>query len=385
MERPYDLVVLGATGFTGGKTAEYLARNAPDGLRWAIAGRSNEKLDAVKARLVKIDSRCRDIGALHASVDDGGSLSRIAAQTRVLLTTVGPFVDYGEPVVRACIDERTDYVDSTGEPHFVQKLIDEYSPRAIGRNVRLVPSCGFDSVPADLGALFTVNRVPKGVPVRLSAFVSMRGTFSGGTERSVLKTLEMYQKSKPREVPPAPPERRLGLLKPRIRRRTDLGGWVAPFPTIDASVVLRSAASLDGYGPDFSYGHYAVHKTLPELLGALWVFGSLKFFARFAPVRSVLLKLIKKSGEGPPEDEMEKNWFKIRFIAECGDQITQTEVAGGDPATKETAKMLAESALCLARDREALPDASGVLTPAQAMGDVLLNRLQHKGLQFSVV
>ncbi len=385
MSRRYDVVVFGATGFTGAKTAEYLARAAPPDLRWAIAGRSQEKLEATKARLVSIDGRSRDVGTIAASVDDPESLARMAAQTRVLLTTVGPFIDYGEPVVRACVEQGADYVDSTGEPHFVQLVLARYGEEAARRKVRIVSSCGFDSIPADLGALFTVSQLPSTRPIRLSGYMKLQGVFSGGTERSAIKALAPPRETMAARTPSPTAGRRVRLESAKVRRRADLGGWAAPLPTIDASIVLRSAAAIERYGPDFSYTHHVIHPTLAGLVGAYCVFGSLAFLVRFAPMRALLLKLVKKSGVGPTEAQMRRSWFKLRFVAECDGKILQTEVSGGDPGYGETSKMLAESALCLVRDRESLPVRAGVLTPAEAMGEALLGRLQRAGLCFRVL
>jgi saccharopine dehydrogenase (NAD+, L-glutamate forming) len=383
-DRTYEVTVFGATGFTGGLTAEYLARHAPADLRWAVAGRNREKLEALRTRLLALGGGAREIGVVEASLDDPGSLARMAAQTRVLLTTVGPFIDYGEPVARACVEQGTDYIDSTGEPHFVELLLARYAAPADARGVRLVPSCGFDSIPADLGALFTVSQLPAGEPIQLRGYVSLKGTFSGGTERSAIKSLA--PPAEPLAVPKltATAGRKVEPLAASVQRRADVGGWVAPLPTIDASVVLRSAAALDAYGPAFGYAHHAVHGSFAILVAATLFFGTLAWFARIAPLRALLLKLVKPAGTGPTEAQMRAGRFKVQFVAECAGKTVRTEVSGGDPGYGETSKMLAESALCLARDRAELPTRAGVLTPASAMGALLLARLQRAGLQFRV-
>ncbi|HKP61895.1 MAG TPA: saccharopine dehydrogenase NADP-binding domain-containing protein [Polyangiales bacterium] len=383
--REYDLLVFGATGFTGGLTAEYLAKNAPAGLRWAIGGRSATKLAAVKARLCAINPACAAVGCVEASVDDLESLQRMAGKTRVLLTTVGPFIDYGEPVVRACIEQRTDYIDSTGEPNFIQLLLGRYAQAAAQRQVRLVPSCGFDAIPADLGALFTVRQLPNDQPIKLAGYMSLKAQFSGGTERSAIKS---WMPPSERIAAPslsATSGRQVGALPSKVERRPELGKWSSPLPTVDGPLVLRSAANLSCYGPDFRYSHNALHPSFGVLLAAGVVFGIAGFLARFRPMRELMLKLVKKSGEGPSQATMAESWFKLQFIAECAGKILQTEVSGGDPGYAETSKMLAESGMCLAQDREALPDLAGVLTPAQAMGETLLARLQRAGLSFRVV
>jgi short subunit dehydrogenase-like uncharacterized protein len=164
-----------------------------------------------------------------------------------------------------------------------------------------------------------------------------------------------------------------------------MDGWSAPLPTIDAAVVLRSATSLDRYGPDFSYAHHVIHPSFLVMLAAFWFFGSIAFWVRFGPFRALLLKMAKKSGDGPSDEQMSRSWFRMRFEAECAGQTITTEVSGGDPGYGETSKMLAESALCLAQDRASLPDRAGVLTPVEAMGEPLLGRLQRAGLKFDVL
>jgi len=186
---------------------------------------------------------------------------------------------------------------------------------------------------------------------------------------------------------PAAPSggRRVRLLTEKPGRRPDLGGWSAPLPTLDGAVVVRSAASSDRYGPDFSYSHNVIHPSVVVMWLAVVVFGGLAAVVRVAFIRNLLLSVVKKSGQGPSDERMAKSWFKLRFTAVSGDRTIQTEVSGGDPGYGETSKMLAESALCLALDRAALPARTGILTPAEAMGEVLIERLQRAGLKFAVV
>lgn len=383
-QRPFDVIVFGATGFTGGMTAEYLARNAPPELRWAIAGRSASKLESVKARLLAI-APARTIGVVEASVDDPASLARLAAQTRVVLTTVGPFIDHGEPLIKACIDEGTDYVDSTGEPFFVDRILVRHGKAAAQRGVRLVTCCGFDSIPADLGVLFTVKQLPEGAPIHVSGYMKLKGTFSGGTERSALKSLAPPPGAVKPELPLPSGGRRVRLVTEKPRRHPELGGWTSPLPTIDGAIVLRSAATLDRYGPDFSYSHNIVHPSFVVMWVAFWFFGGLAIVVRVPFIRDLLLGLVKKSGQGPTQQQMAQSWFKLRFIAESGGKKVVTEVSGGDPGYGETSKMLAESAMCLALDRAQLPPRFGVLTTAEAMGELLIARVQRAGLRFSVI
>ena len=211
--RPFDLVLFGATGFTGGLTAEYLARNAPDGCRWALVGRNQRKLEEVRTRLVEIDPALADLPLLVADAGDPASLEAVAEQARVVITTVGPYIEYGEPLVAACAEAGTDYVDLTGEPEFVDRMYVAHHARAVETGARIVHACGFDSIPHDLGALFTVEQLPQGVPIRMRGFVRSNATFSGGTFASALTAM-----SRARQMKQAHAERRKMEPRPEGRR-----------------------------------------------------------------------------------------------------------------------------------------------------------------------
>lgn len=386
-DRDYDIVLFGATGFAGGLTAEYLGQNAPAGTRWAIAGRSETKLIEVKERLVRIDPRCAEVGIVLADSSDAPSLQRLAGQTRVVATTVGPFVEYGEALVAACAAAGTDYVDITGEPEFVDRMWLSYHEQAKKTGARLVHCCGFDSIPHDLGAFFTVQQLPEGQPITLNGFVRASATFSAATYHSAVHAFSRVRKSsalskqrRGRENRSKGRRVRAGVSRPF--HQNDLDGWAVPLPTIDPVIVRRSARALDRYGPDFTYGHYALVKGLPTVVGSAVGVGGLFALAQLPPTKKLLLGL-KQAGEGPSAEKRAQSWFKVRFIGEGGGRRVVTEVAGGDPGYDETAKMLAESALCLVYDD--LPELSGQLTTAQAMGNALIDRLQRAGITFRVL
>jgi len=382
------LVVFGATGFTGELTAEYLARNAPADLRWALAGRNRQKLEAVRDRLAAIEPRCAELPLLHADADDPASLRAVAASAKAIITTVGPYIRFGEPLVAACAAEGTDYLDLTGEPEFVDRMYVAHHSRAVETGARIVHACGFDSIPPDLGAYFTVKQLPEGVPIRVEGFVSASGLPSGGTLDSALTAMSRARQtlSATRERRSAEPDfagpRKVGSVKERPRREPRVGGWALPMPTIDPQIVRRSARALERYGPDFSYGHYFVVKHLPVALGVVGGLGGLFALSQLPPARRFILSK-RASGEGPSAQQREQAWFKLRFIGEGGGERVLCEVAGGDPGYGETAKMLAEAALCLVRDE--LPESAGQVTTAVAMGDALLERLQRAGISFKVV
>src|SRR6478735_4324235 len=376
--RELDLVLFGATGFTGGLTADYLAQHAPAGLRWGLAGRNPTKLEGVRRRLSSLDPTLADLPLLHADVEDPASLADVAGRARVVITTVGPYVAYGEPLVAACAAAGTDYVDLTGEPEFVDRMYVRHHADAQRSGARIVHACGFDSIPHDLGVLFTVEQLPEGVPLNVRGFVRAGGKPSGGTFHSAMNAF-----SRVRETQQAHKERR-GVeggdngrkVRLQAKPHRELGYWAVPMPTIDPQVIARSARALERYGPDFTYGHYAGVKRLPIAVGGVAGAASLFAAAQVPPVRKLLLGRLSP-GDGPSESERAKSWFKVRFVGEGGGRRVVTMVSGGDPGYGETSKMLAESALCLAQDD--LPETSGQLTPAVAMGDKLIARLQRAG------
>ena len=386
-ERQYDLALFGATGFTGGLTARYLAANGPEGLRWALVGRSRGKLEAVRSGLE--DALGPGVPApdlIEADAADAAAMGRVAAATKVVATTVGPYALYGEPLVAACAAAGTDYADLTGEPEFVDRMWIENHARAQESRARLVHCCGFDSIPHDLGAYFTVKHLPEGVPLTVNGYVRFGGQFSGGTFHSAVNAVARARQAMSaarsrRQAERRPPDRRVRSAPARVRRDSELGGWAVPMPTIDGPIVRRSAAALKRYGPDFSYGHNVVAKRLTSLAGVGVGLGVVILMAPLPPTRKLLLKA-KAPGDGPSEAVRASSWFKVTFVGEGGGRRVVTEVSGGDPGYDETAKMLAESALCLAFDD--LPETAGQVTTAQAMGDPLLDRLQRAGMTFRV-
>ena len=386
-QREYDIVIFGATGFAGRLTAEYLARAVPPGVRWAIAGRNAGKLAEVRAGLTALDPALADLPLLTADVADPDSLRRLAESTRVLVTTVGPYVLYGDGVVGACAAAGTDYLDLTGEPEFVDTTYVRHHETAARTGARLIHAAGFDSVPHDLGALFTVEQLPDDAPLRVAGYVRVSGTFSGGTLYSALTAF-----SRPRQNVAATRARR--SLEPRTTGRTvhagagrpgrgPLGdGWALPFPSLDPQVVGRSARALDRYGPDFRYTHHvSVARLATAAALPLGVLGAAAA-AQIPPARRALLARVEP-GEGPSVARRAASWFTVTFVGEGGGQRVVTRVSGGDPGYDETAKMLGESALCLAQDD--LPDVAGQVTTAQAMGDTLIERLRRSGIDFETV
>ena len=390
-DRKFDVIVYGATGFTGSLVAAYLAEHGPETLRWAIAGRSLTKLEEVRTKLARIAKRFATLPIVEASADDPASLSKMAAQTRVVLTTVGPYALYGEPLVAACVEAATDYVDITGEPQFVDHCLATYDARAKDKRIRIVHCCGFDSIPHDLGAYFTARQLPSDAPMTVRGFVRSRGTFSGGTWHSALNAFadigaSMKRKGSGKKKAENPAEKRVVEGLPMaIYRESEINAWAVPLPTIDPAMVLRSARAVDSYGPLFRYGHYAAVKHLPVVIAGLVGVGTLVALAQNKHTRALLLDL-RKPGEGPTEAQRKSGWFEVTFVGESatGKRVL-TRVAGGEPGYAETSKMIAESAMCLALDREDIPQRFGVVTTAAAMGERLQERLMAAGMRFEIL
>lgn len=380
-------MLYGASGFLGQLVADHLARFPGRRLRWALAGRSRRKLERVRDQLVRIDPKLATLPLLLADSGDPVSMRELARAARVVISAVGPYIRHGEPLVAACAEAGTDYVDLAGEPEFVDLMWLRYHDLARERGARIIHCCGFDAVPHDLGAYFTVRQLPEGVPIQLEAFVRGGGQLSGGmlsTMATVLsrwrQLVDVRRERSRREGVPV--DRPISLVNGRVRFDRRVDSWVMPIRTMEPLMVLRSAAADERYGSEFQYSHYLQVKDLKTLAGLA---GSLSALAVAAQIPPVLRRLSSLSGRGvgPDAAERERGWFSVRFIGTGGGQTVYTEVSGGDPGAGESAKMLAESALCLAFDR--VPARAGVQTPANALGQRLIRRLNSRGIRFEVL
>ena len=401
--RTYDVVLYGATGFVGRLLASYLAEHTPPETRVALAGRSRARCEEVRAGL---PGAARDWDVLEADASDAPSLAAMAAGTRVLVTTVGPYARYGMPVVEACAQAGTHYADLTGEVLFVRDAIDRVDALARETGARIVHACGYDSIPSDLSALLLAERAAADGAgglrdVRLVATV--RGGFSGGTIDSMRAQIEAVQHDPARrrvlgDPYSLSPDR---AAEPDTRQprdagppaRTPDGRWTAPFvmAPFNTRIVRRSNALQDwAYGRDLRYGEVMGCGRGP--VGALTAAGLTAGLAgtmaamTFPPTRALLDRVLPAPGSGPGEKVREKGWFRMVVDAEAEDgrRYRATASGPGDPGYAATAVMLGESALALALDGDRLPARAGSLTPATAMGDVLVERLRAAGHTYEV-
>jgi short subunit dehydrogenase-like uncharacterized protein len=402
-DRSLDLVLFGATGFTGKLVARYLAEHAPPEARIALAGRSEEKLASVRSEL---PAAAAGWPLIVADKSDPSSLAELAGGTRAVITTVGPYAQGGLALVEACARAGTHYADLAGEVLFMRDSIDQFDALAKENGARIVHASGFDSIPFDLGVLVLREKVREEGAGELedttSMVVGMKGSFSGGTLASLLGQLDEakadqdrgrvmvdpYALSPDRDAEPdLGDERDLRTVK----RDSDSGAWLAPFvmAAINTRVVRRSNALQDwSYGRKFKYREVMAFRSGPAApamaAGLTAGLGGLMAGLSFGPTRSALLKALPSQGEGPSEKAREKGFFKVEIHTRTssGARYVCRVAAKGDPGYKATAVMLGEAGLCLALDGDKLPPAAGVLTPATAMGMPLVERLRAHGFTF---
>lgn len=401
---PFDIIVFGATGFTGRLVAEYLNNTygASGDVRWAMAGRSAGKLAEVRDAL-GIDA---SLPLLVADASDPEALAGLVKQARVVLTTVGPYQQYGEPLIRACAAAGTDYVDLCGEPGWMAQMIPQLQETARASGARIVFSCGFDSIPFDLGVVYAQHEAQQRLGASLTRVHGrvkvMKGTFSGGTVASMLATMEAIGRDRslvktlgnPFALTP-------GFKGPRqpndgIAAYDDLANsWTAPFvmAPINTKNVHRSHFLLGHpWGENFAYSERMLtgdgaggEKRAKKMARAAKLQTML---LAFAPTRALLRRFsLPKPGEGPNLEQREKGRYQVLFFGETADgrKLTASVAGDRDPGYGSTCKMIAESALCLVRDIDRLATPGGVWTPGAAMGMTLVKRLEEKaGLKFEV-
>jgi len=396
--RPIDVLLYGAGGFTGRQTVAELARYAPPGLRWALAGRHRAKLEAARDAA---DGPGRPAEILEADSARPDTVDAAVSRARVVLSTAGPFAVYGNPVVDACVRHRAHYVDITGETTWVADLIERHHAQAARDGTRIIPFCGFDSVPSDLGTLLLVEHLRSrgtGCGEVVAAF-RMRGGINGGTVATMFQLFESGQARRsghPFLLNPEPRERlsREEFLRERdphgVRWSPELGRWLAPYvmSMINTRVVRRSAAlaAQTGapYGAHFAYRELMATRgrTQATLIATGLAAAQL---ALASPLRPLLKRLLPAPGTGPSEETRRNGFFRLDLVAtgENGARGFGLVKDQGDPGNVVTVKIVCESALALAVDGARLPGGparGGVLTPATGMGQVLVDRLRARGM-----
>jgi len=437
--RPYDLLIYGATGFTGRLVALYLARHAPLTLRWGLAGRDPKKLQAVLSEVQKIQQTYQTIPQQPVGIviGHGDTVINVASATKAVITTVGPFMLYGEPLVKACVEVGTDYADITGESLWVHNMIQKYSNEAKKKGVCIVSMCGFDSIPADLGTFFIIDYIRRTYNVRVNEVTSYmygKGNVSGGTIASALNLANHPDRRiamnpyllVPSGAPnggPSPSSLVAPLRdggKPSFNILFKQYNMLFVMAAINNRVVRRSAGifALEGnqYGNNtntlsalnnsstvsstsnrsystapFRYSEYMLTRSWWTAWMTTLGLGSFMLLSGIPGFISFIRRFLPQPGEGPSEKAMKNSWFHYYLVAKTEEENSRTfigRVRGGDGGYEETSKMLAEVGLCFALHRNELPGVTlggGFLTPATCFGKVLLQRLQNANLLFEII
>lgn len=380
----------------------FVDHTLPEQVRWAIAGRNRQKLEAVRDEIGVV------VDVLVADSQDQQAIDAIISQTRVLLNTAGPFALYGNALVDACVRFRTHYVDITGETPWVRTLIDRYHAQAVADGTRIIPCCGFDSVPSDLGTYLIVRHLQRelGLPCKqVSAYFQAFGGFNGGTLASAFNLYdspEAAQMNHPFLLNPSTSHTQAEVDRNRDPQTpsfdADFNTWVAPFfmGVVNTRIVRRSCALYEEwqepYGLGFTYQEYLKFDEPLAWLKATGVTAGLALFMgvlQQSQGRSLLHPLLPQPGSGPSEQTMNEGWFSCELI---GTAVDGRKVRGlirdqGDPGNRATVKFVCESALSLALQADELPGAQvrgGILTPATGLGDVLAERLRRAGMTVTV-
>jgi short subunit dehydrogenase-like uncharacterized protein len=391
MEKDIDIIIYGATGFTGKLCVKYF-QSLNTTVTWAMAGRN-----LIKLKKVAEDHQAK-VEILLADSDDESALDNLTSRARVILSTTGPFHRYGSKLVASCVKNNAHYVDITGENFWVKGLIDKHHVKASAKGIRIIPSCGFDSIPSDLGAFFSAQAVGKPIK-RIESFHSYEGGASGGTLETMFSMGELDlgdDLTNPFLLNPEDSysDKQMQLSSDRvgIAKKSEINAWSGPFimATANTRVVRRTEALLalrqESYGSDFTYQEHAFHKSWWSAAKSLVLTG-LSVLVLLSPLKRLIKPFLPKPGEGPSESVQENGWFDCKFIVEADDGTKSVfNMNGkGDPGYKVTSKLVSECALCLIEDQDTLPGGSeygGILTSASGLGESLIARLKRVGINF---
>ena len=391
MQKDIDIIIYGATGFTGKLCVKYF-QSLDTTVTWAMAGRNLTKLEKVA------EENQTKVEILIADSDDEKALDNLTSRARVILSTTGPFHRYGSKLVASCIKKHTHYVDITGENFWVKSLIEKHHKDASAKGIRIIPSCGFDSIPSDLGTFFAAKALSQPIK-RIESFHSYQGGASGGTLETMFSMGELDlgdDLTDPFLLNPedsySNKQKQLSSDRIGIAKKPEINAWSGPFimATANTRVVRRTEALLalrqESYGTDFTYQEHAFHKSWFSAVKSLLLTG-LSVLVLLSPLKRLAKPFLPKPGEGPSESVQENGWFDCKYIVETEEGIKKVfNMSGkGDPGYKVTSKLVSECALCLIENEDTLPGGNaygGVLTSASGLGDSLIARLKNAGISF---
>ena len=386
-----SIIIYGATGFTGKLCVKYF-QSLDTTVTWAMAGRNLIKLENVAKE------NQTNVEILIADSDDEKALDNLTSRARVILSTTGPFHRYGSKLVASCIKNHTHYVDITGENFWVKGLIEKHHKEASAKGIRIIPSCGFDSIPSDLGTFFAAKALSQPIK-RIESFHSYQGGASGGTLETMFSMGELDlgdDLTDPFLLNPedsySNKQKQLSSDRVGIAKKPEINAWSGPFimATANTRVVRRTEALLalrqESYGADFTYQEHAFHKSWFSAVKSLILTG-LSVLVLLSPLKRLVKPFLPKPGEGPSESVQENGWFDCKYIVETEEGTKKVfNMSGkGDPGYKVTSKLVSECALCLIEDLERLPggpEYGGILTSAAGLGSPLITRLKKAGISF---
>ena len=373
--KKYDLIVYGASGFTGQLICEYLSDHKDvSNLKWAISGRDIEKLKSISTQF---STEKNKIDVLYADSFDKTSLDSISSQSKLIITTVGPYAIYGELLVESCIENQTYYLDLTGEPHFVHKIKEKYAQKAYDNNVAIIHSCGFESIPPDIGVYSAINHLNE-PNADVSYFFESNGDISGGTWASFINSLSSSRPIVSTESNKHHKSKSNKHTK-KVFFHKEFKRWALFFPVIDKYIVRQTSKSFSQYGEGFSFSEYMLFKSWGKLAFILIGIFIVNIISKSKWIKKWLLSL-KPSGSGPSKEQRDKNWFTAKVIARGKKNSVMTTIKGGDPGYGDTSKFISEMALCILTQSDQLLKNKGILTPVECSGDLLVDRLRDAGI-----
>jgi len=365
VKKEYDIIVYGATGFTGQLICKYLSEHKDiKNIKWGISGRDESKLKEISNHFL--------VDYIKADSFDISSLNNLTSLTKLIISTVGPYSLYGKKLVESCINNHCHYLDLTGEPDFVHFVENNFTIKAKEEGVILMNCCGFESIPPDIGVYYTLKQLKDKNP-KINTFLKTKGKISGGTWASFLNSFSSKK-----------PIIKQGLNKSKKTKKIfyvkELKKWALIFPVIDKHIVKKSAKTLN-YGEDFSFNEYILFNSIFRIIGLIISISFIGLIAKIKFFRNYLKTFIP-SGTGPTKKERLNHWFELKIFGNTKTENIVTTVSGGDPGYGETSKFISEMALCIILNYNQLNSNKGVITPAECSGELMIKRLKDAGIKF---
>ena len=373
MNKKYDITIFGASGFTGKLICDYLVNHKDSkNITWALAGRNVKRLELIKSKKKDL---FKNVDLLEADSFNYNSIDQMCKSSKLIISTVGPYSEYGEYLIESCIKNSSHYIDLTGEPDFVNKIKLKYSNRAVESNTIIINCCGLESIIPDIGVYQTVRKM-KSVKKNVTYYLKTKGEISGGTWASFINAISSAgnlvnneEKIKSRKK-----------VK-KIFFNKELKSWALIFPVIDKQIVYRTSKKFKEYGPNFSFNEYMLMKSLFQIIILIKGLVLVGILSKFRFFKKWLLSL-KPSGSGPSKGKRDSHWFESIFIGEGEKEKVYYKISGGDPGYGETSKFISEMALCIILQFKDLENNKGIMTPVECTGELLIDRLKSAGIKF---